>query len=185
MYKDLKKKLRLEYREKRKQIPVGEKKKSDADITLRLLSSELYTQAQEILCYVSTGDEINTRDIISDALCRGKAVFVPKCTEQKGVMIFYKISSFDELRVERYGLLEPTNTSCSNAWSQSDKPALCVVPTLCCDRFGNRLGYGGGYYDRFLRDFNGKSVCLCYSRFSNVELPVEEHDVPCSDVITG
>ena len=158
---------------------------SDIAITNALLGSVIYNESQELLCYVSTADEIDTVGIISDALERGKSVFVPKCTDQKGVMIFYRISSLDDLHVDRYGIREPIDTCAEKAWAQSDKSALCVVPALCCDSNGNRLGYGGGYYDRFLRGFSGKTVCLCYSRFSDIKLPVEEHDVICDAIIKG
>ncbi len=185
MNKELKRQLRVEYRAKRVQIPAEEKRESDFNIAQEFLNTDVYLQAQELLCYVSTKDEIDTREIIADALRKGKKVFVPKCTEQKGVMLFYLIGSFDDLKVGSYGIFEPVNTSVDNEWSQTDKKSVCVVPALCCDRSGNRLGYGGGYYDRFLRNFNGKTVCLCYSRFSDVDLPFEEYDVPCDMVIKG
>ena len=153
------------------------------EITRAVLSSDFYADAQQILCYVSTADEIDTSAIISDALERGKAVFVPKCTEQKGIMRFYRIRSFDDLKSGKFGIPEPVNTEPDNEWHQDANTALCIVPTLCCDRLGNRLGYGGGYYDRFLRGFNGKKLCLCYARFADVQLPLEEHDVVCDAVI--
>lgn len=185
MNKKVKKQLRLEYRTKRAQIPETEKRKSEFNITQSFLNADVYLEAQEVLCYVSTKDEIDTRGIISDALRNGKKVFVPKCTDQKGVMLFYRIDSFDDLKEGRYGIFEPVNISADNEWRQTDKKSVCVVPALCCDRFGNRLGYGGGYYDRFLHNFNGKTICLCYSVFSNVDLPVEEYDIPCDIVIKG
>ena len=185
MKTEVKRQLRLEYRAKRAQIPEEEKRASDFKITREFLNTDVYLKAQEILCYVSTKDEIDTSGIISDALKNGKKVFVPKCTEQKGVMLFYRISSFDDLKVGSYGIFEPVNVCPDNEWRQTTKMSVCVVPTLCCDSAGNRLGYGGGYYDRFLRDYDGKTVCLCYSRFSNVDLPIEENDVPCNIVIKG
>lgn len=185
MSKEEKKKLRIEYRTARAKISNDEKQKKDFEITQALLINDAYTKAQEVLCYVSTGDEIDTRGIILDALRRGKKVFVPKCTEQKGVMKFYKINSFDDLSTGKYGIPEPINTADDNEWQRGNDASVCIVPTLCCDRFGNRLGYGGGYYDRFLNDFNGKTVCLCYSQFSQADIPLEEHDVPCDIVIKG
>lgn len=183
MNKEAKKQLRSEYRAKRAQIPIGEKCKRDAEIADKFLNSDIYGQSNEILCYVSTKDEIDTRGIIITALECGKKVFVPKCTEQKGVMRFYRINSFADLKAGNYGIFEPTNTNSDNEWKPSNCSTVCVAPALCCDKSGNRLGYGGGYYDRFLREFNGKVVCLCYSHFSDVDLPVEAHDVPCDEVI--
>lgn len=185
MNKEAKKQLRVEYRTKRAQFSAEEKQKSELNITRIFLNTYEYLQAQEILCYVSAKDEIDTRAIISDALKNGKKVFVPKCTEQKGIMFFYRINSFDELKSGRYGILEPTKTTIENEWKQTASNSVCVVPALCCDRAGNRLGYGAGYYDRFLQNYKGKTVCLCYSRFSDVDLPVDENDIPCDIVIKG
>ena len=185
MNNEVKKQLRAAYRAKRAQLSAEEKCMSDSKITRELLSSALYAEAEEILCYVSTDDEVDTRAIISDALTRGKSVFVPKCTEQRGVMLFYKIASLDDLKIDSYGILEPINPTPRSEWRQTGISSLCIVPALCCDRSGNRLGYGGGYDDRFLSRFNGKTVCLCYARFSDADLPVDDHDIPCDAVISG
>ena len=181
---EIKKGLRREYISKRDDIPVSVKKERDFNIAQQLLESDLYNQAQEILCYVSTEKEIDTRAIVDSALQDGKSVYVPRCTEQRGVMRFYRISSYDELKSGKYGILEP-DANDGAQWRQCDRNALCVVPALCCDRFGNRLGYGAGYYDRFLADFKGGTVCLCYSEFSDVDLPLDEYDIPCKVVIKG
>lgn len=185
MNKEVKKRLRLEYKAKRAAMTAEEKRESDYVITQTVLNSGFYADSQELLCYVSTDSEIDTKNIIAEALECGKSVFVPKCTEQKGVMRFYRIKSSDDLVSGKYGIMEPADTDDDNEWKSSPKKALCIVPALCCDRSGNRLGYGGGYYDRFLREFGGMKVCLCYRRFADVDLPLEEHDVLCDAVIKG
>lgn len=185
MNKEVKRRLRLEYKAKRSRIPADEKRERDLKITQTVLNSAFYAEAREVLCYVSTDDEIDTKGIISDALSLGKKVFVPKCTEQKGIMRFYQITSFDDLKLGKFNIPEPLNSYDDNEWQHSGKKVLCIVPALCCDRFGNRLGYGGGYYDRFLSGFDGKKLCLCYACFADVQLPLDEHDVFCDEVIKG
>ncbi|MBR5273409.1 MAG: 5-formyltetrahydrofolate cyclo-ligase [Clostridia bacterium] len=180
----IKKKMRGEYAAMRVAIPVNEKKERDLNIAQQLFNSQYYKSAQEILCYVSTENEIDTKLIITDAIKRGKSVFVPKCMEQKGVMRFYLIHSLGDLKSGKYGILEPDCTT-ADEWHKSNENTLCIVPALCCDGNGNRLGYGGGYYDRFLCDFTGIAVCLCYAEFSDVDLPCEQYDVACKVVIKG
>ena len=149
--------LRLEYRTKRAQLPSEEKLASDLQITRLVLENKAYDEAQELLCYVSTADEVDTRAIISDAFARGKSVFVPKCMEQRGVMNFYRIRSFDDLSLGKYGIPEPMNIQPDNQWQPSGNNAVCIVPALCCDERGNRLGYGGGYYAAHWREsYSGK-----------------------------
>ncbi len=180
----IKKELRKQYAQKRADIPPREKTERDMKITQQLLESNFYVNAKEILCYVSTENEIDTTAIIEDAIKNGKSVFAPKCTGQKGIMKFYRIRSFDDLKSGKFGIMEPDSDKCEE-WLRSGENALCVVPALCCDADGNRLGYGGGYYDRFLSSFDGFTVCLCYREFSQVDLPCEPYDVACKAVIKG
>ena len=88
--------------------------------------------------------------------------------------------SFDELSVGRFNILEPTGRT---SQAVPDKDSLCIVPALCCDRSGLRLGYGRGYYDRFLAGFPGRSVIICYSDFV-MKVPAEPHDRRADLVVT-
>lgn len=155
--------------------------KTDIEIISRFLCSEEYSAANVIFTYVSVGNEPDTRGLIRAAFANGKPVAVPKCTEGNN-MEFYIISSEDDLVKGKYGLLEPDTAKCKKA-SESEK-TLCVVPGLAFDADGFRIGKGGGYYDRFLKNFKGKSVGFCYNTFFKLELPKDSHDVPVDIIIT-
>jgi len=129
---------------------------------------------------VSIGSEPDTRDLIRRALRDGKIVSVPKCFPG-WVMEARRICGLDELAPGRHGLPEPPEESLSFKKEEID---LAIVPCLGCDHHGHRLGYGGGYYDRWLADFDGTSVILCFEHLTMPGLPKEPHDVKADIVIT-
>ena len=97
-------------------------------------------------------------------------------------MEFYFIKSSADLIKGKYGLLEPDTAKCKTA-TPTDK-SLCVVPALSFDAKGFRLGRGGGYYDRFLKSFKGKSAGFCYNSFLRLTLPKEYYDMPVDIIVT-
>ncbi|MCL1824229.1 MAG: 5-formyltetrahydrofolate cyclo-ligase [Oscillospiraceae bacterium] len=150
----------------------------DKLILKNLLSLREFQESGFILTYISTENEIDTHELISNCLRLKKQAAVPRVEGSE--LAFYEINSFFELEKGKFGILEPVKT-CKKA--QINKNTLCVVPALACNENGFRLGYGKGFYDRFLCDFPGKSVVLCYSG-NMIELPVEPHDVAADIVIT-
>lgn len=151
--------LRKEMRSKRKAMDLSEKKEKDELLKNSLLSSEEYKNAQNIFIYVSLDDEIETCSIIQKMLEDSKTVAVPKVINSKDMGAF-KINSFDDLTaVGAYGILEPSD-ECEDISSTID---LAIVPGLAFETSGMRLGYGGGYYDKFLAKYpNIKKISLCY-----------------------
>ena len=97
-------------------------------------------------------------------------------------MNFMFIESFDELEIGKFGILEPKN-HLKKVFDFS-KPALCVVPGLCFDKNGFRVGYGGGYYDRFLCKFKGLSAGLCYDKNVLKSIDFDEYDVSVDCLVT-
>ena len=134
--------IRKIYREKRSLVYIKEKAEIDCRITERILNLPEFQTCKILLTYVSTDDEVNTRDIIHIALDYGKKVAVPKTFPSERVMSFYEISSLDDLSLGRYGILEPDAISNKKILNISN--AVCLAPGLCFDWHGNRLGYGGG-----------------------------------------
>lgn len=173
--------LRARFAEMRKGLSKEYRHKMDIEIESRLLCSEEYSGADMILTYVSVNDEPDTLGLIHAAFANGKKVAVPKCTEGNN-MDFYFIKSADDLIKGKYGLLEPDVKKCKKA-SPTEK-SLCVVPALSFDAEGYRLGKGGGYYDRFLKDFKGRSAGFCYNSFLRLSLPKEAFDVPVDIIVT-
>lgn len=165
---------------KRKNI----EKKSEKDETIRenLICSDLYLNAKQVLFYAPLNDEINIDDCINDALMLKKRVALPCCTDNNGNMKFYYISSFDDLKIGHFGVREPDVDKCEEVTCFDN--SLCIVPGLAFSKNGFRIGYGKGYYDRFLKNYVSISIGLCYNEFVLNEIPTDENDIPVNYVIT-
>lgn len=96
-------------------------------------------------------------------------------------MVFRRIFSVADLRPGRYGILEPDDACAAII---PDERTLCVCPCLCCDMDGYRLGFGGGYYDRFLSGFSGVKAALCYGDSVLPSLQKDEFDIPMDVIVT-
>jgi len=160
--------LRRELIRRRKELSPDAKAEADERIFHRLLP--LLGQSSGVFTYVSTDIEVDTRRIIQWCFENRKPVATPVSGDTE--LTFYPISSFEGLSVGRFGILEPALRESPAA---SDSRSLCIVPALMCDETGLRLGYGRGYYDRFLSGFAGKSAIICYADFVG-QLPAEPHD---------
>ena len=123
---------------------------------------------------------MNTHPTLEHALAAGKRLCVPLCVD-KGIMELREITSLDQLVPGSYGLLEPPADSPSLT---ADEVDFAVIPCLTCNRAGQRLGKGGGYYDRFLSHYRSGSVLLCPELLLRDEIPVEPHDYPIPWVLT-
>ena len=179
--------LRARYKRVRESIPAAEREAADAAIAERLLSSESYARAEAVLAYLSVADEVDTRAVIERAWADGKIVALPRCASRSRRMRWHVIASFDGLERSPFGIDEPADVA-ATALSFDGVCALAIVPGLTFDTHGHRLGYGGGYYDRFLGGFGGLSVGLCREAQLSDDLArlgaIESHDVPVDVVIT-
>ena len=174
--------LRAGFKGSRRALDREKKIDYDAEIQSRVLALRSYASTDIIFTYISRDIEIETRGIIYAAWANGKRVAVPRCIPGTNDMDFYIIKSFDDREPSHYGLLEPKPEKCAKVTDHSH--GLCVVPGLSFDAEGYRLGYGRGYYDRFLKGFNGVSVGLCYSAGVKWKLPRGEYDVPVDMIAT-
>ncbi len=173
-----KKDLRIQYKSIRNSVI----NKSDADrkIAEYFVNSPFFHNFDIYLCYVSVGSEVDTSIIIDSLLSIGKRVAVPHC--KIGIMDFYEITSKDDLVKGAYGI--PTvDVNKSNKITEFGC-SLCIVPALSFDKSGCRLGYGGGYYDRFLSDKSIDTLGLCYEDCISESLPAEEHDIIINSILT-
>ena len=161
--------LRSVYRRLRSQCPSEVKKELDKRLSQQFLSLDEYKSCKTLFAFVSTPIEVDTSVIISTALKDGKQVAVPKCRDKSGLMDFFYITSTDCLKKGAFSIMEPDEALCERVTDLSD--GLCLVPGLCFDRQGYRIGFGKGYYDRFLEEFGGTTVGICYSRCVEKELP--------------
>ncbi|MBQ3286009.1 MAG: 5-formyltetrahydrofolate cyclo-ligase [Ruminococcus sp.] len=174
--------LREYFLEQRRLLCENEKRKDDLDteIQIRLLLSREYRAADTVLLYMARRHEIATSMILNAAFANGKSVGLPVCTDEHQ-MIFRRIASVSDLVPGRYGIMEP-NESCESI--NPDEKTLCVCPALSCDMRGYRLGFGGGYYDRFLNGFPGKKAALCYSDSIIPVIHSFDFDIPMDVVFT-
>lgn len=176
-----KKKLRSEILTKRKSISSTLKKQLDNRIFDRLIAYPPFISSNTVLVYYSVNDEINTEKIIDYCFRNGKKVALPVCVRNR-VMVFYNIKSFFDLKEGKYNIPAPDTNICSPVEDFSD--SICIVPGLCFGKKGERLGYGGGYYDSFLNENKLLSIGLCYDRFVFDSIPCEKHDIRLNTIIT-
>ncbi len=178
----LKKKMRSETKEKRLSMDPETKLLADKKICNKLLNLWAVREAKTVLCYVSTPIEVDTKEFISTLLNLGKVVAVPRCEGGKSEMNFYKISSLDELLPGSFGVLEPTPDPEKKITETKD--SVCIVPAFMFDKKGYRLGYGKGYYDRYLSRYEGSSVGICYEENITKELFYGKYDRAVDLVLT-
>ncbi len=180
MFINNKNKLRSIYKSVRNGIKNPLKNNLDSRIFTLLVNSDLFKNADLILSYVSFGSETDTRHLIDYALGIGKRVAVPFCNGKQ--MIFYEISSLNELVDGKFGI--PTVNTGNTLPVENFDNALCLVPGLCFDLKGNRIGYGGGFYDRFLGKNRVTSVALTYERCICSNVPCEQFDIKTDFILT-
>ena len=169
-----KKQLRKALLQKRKLLCADETAVKNAAITENLLSLEKVQSADIILPFVSTDGEVDTREFITQCLKAGKNVAVPRCIDGSN-MEFCVIHTFDDLEKGMYGIDEPKK-SCAVIDAACAENSVLIVPALCFNAKGFRLGYGKGYYDRFLSGFCGSRIGIVYSDFILPEVPRGRYD---------
>ncbi|MDO4183510.1 MAG: 5-formyltetrahydrofolate cyclo-ligase [Coriobacteriia bacterium] len=165
-------------------LDVGERARSDAAICEAVVRSAGFAQAHVLLTYCSTAEEVGTKSIIAVALDQGKQVVLPRVAGP-AAMEWYAVSSLQDLQRSPFGILEPDSALAQPYLPNSRSSQLALVPGLAFNTGGFRLGYGGGYYDRFLSAFEGCAWGLCREAFFfDGALPREPHDVPVAGVVT-
>ncbi len=174
-----KKTARTYYSEMRNKL--ANKSEISRQITERLLTLDKIASADLVLTYISIGSEVSTGLFIESMLIQGKKIAVPKC-ESGGIMQFHIIKSTDDLRCGKYSIPEPV-ADCPIA-EITDK-TVCIVPGLSFTPDGKRLGYGGGYYDRFLSAYPSiYTIALSFDELIADELPSEPHDIGINAILT-
>lgn len=169
--------IRKQYRMHRDSIPVSQRRDMDCSIFKNVIQHAAYIQAEKIYVYVSFGSEVDTQQILAHAWSCGKRVAVPKVLS-KEKMEFYYIDSMEELKAGSWGILEPEEKDPVDAGE-----ALVIMPLLAFDKQFHRIGYGGGYYDRFLaKHQEHQTMALAYSIQQAEYLPAESVDV-CPNII--
>ncbi|CEG27863.1 5-formyltetrahydrofolate cyclo-ligase [Bacillus sp. B-jedd] len=153
-----------------------------ARIAGRLFEQPEWVNAKVVGITISRPPEVDTYAIISQAWLEGKMIAVPKCFPANRNMDFRYLTDFSQLESVYYGLKEPKEEMTGLALKEDID--LLIVPGVAFSTNGFRLGFGGGYYDRFLAGYSGKTVSLAFSCQLIDKLPVEVHDIPVGRIIT-
>lgn len=176
-----KKALRRLLIQKRHAFPIDLRSELSKKIADRLLVSDEYTECDTVLVFISTQIEVDTSPILAAALADGKIIGAPRCESGENVMDFFRIGCMGDLELGAFNILEPKQ-SCSKI--ESFSTAICIVPGLAYDVSGHRIGFGRGYYDRFLSNFDGVSCGICFDEFTVDNIPVEPTDIPVNMLVT-
>ena len=189
IYQEQKEALRENMKKMRDAIPEDQRKTEDAQLLDIITKTALYQEAESILTYVSFGSEVSTRDLIDRAMKDGKKVYVPRVGGD--TMEFYRFEEWKELEESRLGILEPDKNPAKRfpyeLHISLDRAQDCVfiVPGLAFDSHCNRLGYGGGYYDKYLQGFEKRmTLGIAYSEQIVDRVPVTNKDQSLDLVVT-
>lgn len=180
-----KKTLRTEMLEKRAQLKANEILSKSEEIKNKLFQLEEFENANFIFSFISFKDEIHTHDIIKDTINMGKKIGVPVTIKNPRKLLVSEVKDFDnELEIGPYDILAP-----KKEFERIIDPKLVdlvLVPGLAFDEYGFRLGYGGGYYDRFFTEIekNVPKIGLCFNIQIIDKVPINSYDIPVDYIIT-
>ena len=147
-----------------------------------LLQESAVKNANIIGITLSAFPEVETWDLIKAFWALGKKVDVPKCEPKSRRMTFYEITSFQQLETVYMQLSEPIPHLTTKI--PKEEIECLIVPGLAFARQGFRLGFGGGYYDRFLSDFDKTTISLAFHMQIVEKIPTDDYDVPIEKIIT-
>lgn len=172
--------LRLELKERRFALSLGERREKGCAVTG--FAEKVLAGYSSVLAYAAKEPEVETLVLINRLLASGKTVAVPIIEKETRTLRLSKISAVRDLEPSTFNVPEPL----SKEMPVSSKEMECVlIPLLGFDRKGNRIGYGAGYYDRFLAENpHLKKIGLAYACQEVTEVPTEENDVTLDMIIT-
>ena len=176
-----KEQIRLRASARRKAMTRGEKQRLDFSIASKALGLWKLRESPCLLLYCSTAQEVDTRRLIERCWASGKTVALPRCQRDSDEMAFYVVRSWEELEPGLLSIPEPKE-HCPPV--PADTASVCIVPGLAFDRSGHRVGYGKGYYDRFLATYRGAAIGLVYECCLEAAIPQERFDRRTDIVVT-
>ncbi len=180
----MKKEIRRNMLSRRNSMTAEEINEKSRIIFQRLINFGPYKESKNILSYLSFGSEVTTNDIIDYSISQEKKVSVPLCIKETTEMVACSFSTWQDISKGTYGILEPNKSSLRIV----DRTTidLILVPGAAFDKLGNRVGYGAGYYDRFLNRANKNTctVALAFSLQLVSKIPRGLFDVPLDYIIT-
>lgn len=176
--------IRAVYAEKRANMDAGEKRRRDEAVCRAALNLVSFRYAEYVLLYAATDNEIDIRTVAEEALARGKKIAYPRCDKETHTMQYHIVTSIDELYPDAYGIAEPPPENPIYDPARDLGSAVCFVPGLVYDKAGFRLGYGKGFYDRYLAAFSGCTIGVVYSDYILPVVPRGRYDVSVDILLT-
>lgn len=174
-----KKRLREEYKVIRRKIE--NKKEKSKVIFNKIIKTDIFKEAKTIAIYKNIKSEVDTTELIKYSLNMGKIIALPKVEENE--LKFYKINSICEnLEKSKFGIEEPEGKE--EMLIDNNSIDLVIVPGICFDLEKNRLGFGKGYYDRFLKQKDFKTIGICFDEQIIEKVPTDNNDVNVNEVVT-
>ena len=169
--------IRKQFLEKRDWLSADLIEISSKQIRRNLGKVEQYRKAHVVGCYHSTGSEVRTHEIMQEVLSHGKVLALPRVEGDS--LVFCEVKKFEDLEKGEFGIMEPKQ------YCQAvQKFDLIIVPAVAMTKDGHRLGYGMGFYDRFLADKKIPVVALAYSKSIAKSIPYDQNDVKVSIIVT-
>ena len=165
----------------RKEISEEKLKKWSSIICQRIVETEFYQKSKVIICYFPKKGEVDIRGLIGYSFLQGKKVFLPRVSLSKKNLDFYQIFCLDNVVPGPFKLLEPP---LENPKLKDEKVDVVFVPGVAFDIFRNRIGYGGGFYDRTLKRIKALKVGIAFSFQIFERLPISAHDEKLDLIIT-
>lgn len=169
---EMKNQIRREYFAKRRAIQNDKRIAIDQAICRALLECEFFKSAEAILFYAPKEPEVDISPLFDYALSMNKRIAFPRCEKDNTLAFHY--AEPNQLILGHFGILEPKETA---PICRATDSSICLVPALLFDSEGFRLGYGKGYYDRFLSDYHGKSIGIARNDFILPKLPRDTFDL--------
>lgn len=176
-----KKKLRDACRYARAKLPPEEKKARDEAICSLIAQSPEFRRAKKVFLYVPMAGEIDLIPLAKRCRREGKTIAFPVTEVGSDRLTFRALRQGDKLAAGAYGIPEPPADA---PICMADRHTLCILPGLCYDRSGNRLGQGKGCYDRFLASFAGTAMGVVWEELLFETIPTEAHDLPVKALVT-
>lgn len=177
-----KKEMRKEVNSTLTQMTIEQHQDFSVNIKERLLKEKAIIEAKTIALTISKYPEVDTLSIIEELWVLGKKVVVPRCDPSDRSMTFYAITSFEQLETVYMDLKEPI-IELTQMVNRHEIDVI-IVPGIVYDFRGFRIGYGGGYYDRYLKDYDGTLISLAFTMQLTHQVPKEAHDIPVDIIIT-
>jgi 5-formyltetrahydrofolate cyclo-ligase len=181
--KSEKRELRAACRQTRDALSLSARMKKSAEIVEIILKTDVYKKSAKVFAYMPIGSEVNVASLIIAALFDGKVVALPKADKESKTISFFRTTEGSGLIRSALGILEPNPLECDAV--SADFETLIIVPLLGFDRQKNRLGYGGGFYDRFLAGRDRLAAMGAgFSEQEVPQVPAEPFDAAVDFIVT-